>query len=212
MLFAVYLLILLGFWLFLDPEAFPGNKELKSFLMKKLVKFEPVPATFQDSLSDSKNVIYVLGGSPQSLESRFKTASELYKKGLAQKILVDSENMKMEYSPLKKRNLTFNEWAIEKLAVLGVNEKDIEPVFIEKGFFGTYSEAQSISATLLKRDYKVLVLVSSQEHTMRVWESFSKFIKDPNIKLYIYTSVDNSGIRTLVQEYFKLQVYRTFLL
>jgi uncharacterized SAM-binding protein YcdF (DUF218 family) len=204
------LLVFLGFWLFLNLDAFPEHKELKYFLMDQLVKFEPVPEGFHYSIPI--NVIYVLGGSPESLDNRFKTASDLYKMGIAQKILIDSGQTMMNYSPLMKRNLTYNEWTVGILTSLGVNEKDIEPVSVEKGFWGTYSEAKSISDTVLKRNYKALILVSSKYHTMRVWESFSKFAKNRNLSLYIYGADDYPGMRNLLQEYLKLQIYRTLLL
>jgi hypothetical protein len=201
-------LVFLGFLLFLNLDAVPEREELRYFLMNQLVKFVPVPEGFHDSLFDSNNVIYVLGGSPDSLENRFKTASDLYKRGIGKKILIDSGHMMMDYNPLMKRNLTYNEWAVGKLTGLGVHEGDIEPVSVEKGFFGTYSEAKSISDTVLKRNYKALILVSSKYHTMRAWESFSKFMMNRNLGLYVYGASDDPGLRALLPEYLKLKIYR----
>jgi len=208
----VGLLVFIGLLEFANQESFPGHKQLKGLLINSLTKYDPLPVASYKSQSNLGNVIYVLGGSEDSLKYRLKTASDLYKDGVANKILIDNDQTMMEYSPALGRNLTFNEWAIERLVGLGVKKENIEPVPIEKGFFGTYSEARSISNIVLNRGYKSLILVSSQIHTMRVWKSFSKFVKNRNINLYIYTSNDIPRTITIFQEYFKLQIYEIFLL
>lgn len=205
-------LFLLGLWMFLGLEAFPGHAEFKGLLMKNLTRSEPVPIASYNSSFNSSSVIYVLGGAPRSLKYRFKTASDLYKSGVAKRILIDSQEMMMGYNPLIRRNLTFNEWAVEKLTALGVKKEDIESVPIENLFFGTFSEATSISNIALKRGYKSLILVTSSYHTLRTWASFSKFIKNHDLNLYIYMSNDYHDLRALSQEYLKLKVYQLFLL
>ena len=57
----------------------------------------------------------------------------------------------------------------------GIKKEDVELVSLEKGFFGTFTEAKSISALVLKRGCKYLTLVSSMSHTMRGWVTFSRF-------------------------------------
>jgi uncharacterized SAM-binding protein YcdF (DUF218 family) len=205
-------LVFCGLRIFLIPQAFPGQQELKVLLMNNLSKFEPLPVASYQFHSNSGSVIYVLGGDQNSLENRFKTASDLYKNGLANKILILNNEMVTEYSPLLARNLTSNEWAIRILIGLGVRNEDIEPVLIEKGSFGTFSEARSVSHIASNRGYKSLVLVSSEYHTMRAWECFSKSLKNRDVNLYIYGSNDFFDMQILLQEYLKLNVYRIFLL
>lgn len=212
LIFAGGFLTLFGFWLFLNPGTFHGYDELRKFFMNKLVKFEPVPAASYNPLLMSGNIIYVLGGSPQILEGRFYTASDLYKRGVAKKILIHTSPIMMEYDPSIKRNLTFNEWALGKLIGLGIKKEDIELVATETGLFGTYSEARAISSVVLKRGCRTLILVSSKYHTERVWESFSKFNKNRELNLYVYSSEDDPTMHPLILEYLKLMVYRRFLL
>lgn len=206
-----WLLTFTGLLWFLNWEVFSGNRELKSLLTNKLTKAVPLSVT--DGAQTSRgDAIYVLGGSARSLQDRFYTASVLYNKGISKRILIDSDPSMTEYRVSMGRNLTMNEWAIEHLVALGVKKEDIEPVSLEKGFFGTFQEAKGISDIVLKRGYKDLVLVTSSYHTMRTWKSFSKFLKDKGLNLYIYMAPDNPGIYTLLKEYVKLEVYDIFLL
>jgi uncharacterized SAM-binding protein YcdF (DUF218 family) len=131
---------------------------------------------------------------------------------MSPKILILSRSGITAYSPQLGRNLTNNEWAVKKLESFGVPEAAIEPVKVEDRFFGTFSEAEGISGLVLNRGYKTLVLVSSQYHTMRVWESFSKFVKNKNLNLFIYASNDHLRMHTLLQEYLKLEFYEGVLL
>jgi hypothetical protein len=197
---------------FLYQEAFPGHQELKRSLINRLSKYEPLPSASYESHSNLGDVIYVLGGSPHSLMNRFRTASDLYKNRVANKILIDDDQAMMEYRPSIGRNLTFNEWAVERLVLMGVRKEDIEPVPLESGFFGTFQEAKGISRFVLKRGYNALVLVTSSYHTERTWESFSKFIGDQKVNLYIYMANEDPKMYTLLKEYLKLELYKILLL
>ena len=195
------LLCLVSVWL--------HNDGIKEIVLKKLVKVSP----FGNSLANgSGSVIYVLGGASESLKNRFITAADLYKNGLAHKVLIGRDPMMMEYNPRLGRNMTFNEWAIWKLVGLGVEKEDIEPVSIEKRFWGTFSEATSISKIVASRGYSSLILVSSDYHTMRVWLTFAKLLENRNVALYIYTSEDDHHMSTLIAELLKCAIYRVFLL
>ena len=208
----VILIAFLAILLFLNLEGFPGHKEFKAFLMKRLVKEEHLSANYNDPHSKPNNLIYVLGGNQNSLNHRFKTAANLYHKGAAGKIIILSRQGITEYDPLLKRNLTNNEWAIKRLIELGVEKEDIEAVQIEEGFFGTLSEAKSIPQIVKERGYRNLILVSSSYHTMRVWVSFSKFAEDKQVNLFVYGAEDHANLIGLLFEYFKLIIYKEFLL
>jgi uncharacterized SAM-binding protein YcdF (DUF218 family) len=204
--------ILFGLGLYLTDASLLNLDELRSFLKKRLVKEVPANELVTRASHDSNGIIYVLGGSQQSLESRFKKASALYRKGAAGKVLIMSRRGTTEYSPRLGRNWTNDEWAIDRLVGLGVKNTDIEIVSIAENFGGTYHEAKAISDLTLKRGYRYLLLVSSRYHTRRVWDSFSKMLQGRNVSLYVYPSDDPSGFKELVIEYIKLLTYDNLLL
>ena len=205
-------LVCLGLYLLLTNESFPGYKSLQSALNKKLIMIEPLPLDFNDLHSKDKSIIYVMGGSQDSLKHSLKTAAEFYHRKIATKILILSRPGITEYDPTLGRNLTNDEWAIKKLEDLGVEKKDIESVPLEKVFFGTLGEARGISQLVSDRGYNCLVVISSPYHTMRVWVSFSKFLKDKGIRYYVYQSDDCTNSMNLLLEYLKLIIYKDFLL
>ncbi|MDL1962446.1 MAG: YdcF family protein [Deltaproteobacteria bacterium] len=120
--------------------------------------------------------MYVLGGSQTNLEFRYKTASELYHKGICKGIWILSRPGITECSVFLGRNLTDNEWSILKLKELGVPDDCIEPIEVKKRFFGTFTEAKGISSLIKKRGYKSLLLISSPEHLYRAEISFDKYL------------------------------------
>ena len=201
----------LAAWLFLNVEAAPGHRQLESLLFGKLVMERPLPVSLNAS-GRSKDVIYVLGGSEGSLKKRFATAASLYRRGVAGRVLILSKPGITEYDEARKRNKTNDEWAVDELAGLGVEKRDIEPMPQGKGFFGTFTEAKEISAVVLKRGSGHLVLVTSSYHTVRAWLSFSKFMKGQESVLCIYPAEDDTDLEGLLVEYLKLVIYRNFLL
>lgn len=211
-IFLVIFITILGASLFLNLEGFPGHKKLKALLLNRLVKVVHLPDDFSNLHPQSENIIYVLGGNQNSLKHRFKTAVSLYHQGAAEKILILSRQGITEYDPLLKRNLTNNEWAVNKLIELGVKKEDIEPVQIKEGFFGTLSEAKGIPQIAKERGYNNLILVSSSYHTNRVWASFSKFAENKKLNTFVYGAEDRANLISLLFEYFKLRLYGRFLL
>ncbi len=190
----------------------PYREELRTLLMNRLAIVKPFDDAIYKSTSRSETAIYVLGGSQDSLENKFKTASDLYHQGMAGKILILSRRGITHYSPLLKRNFTNDEWAVRRLVSHGVKEGDIELISIKEDFWGTFNEAKHISDVAIRRGYKNLILITSSYHTMRVWKSFSRFLQKHDIKLYIYMSDDPVGLRHLLPEYFKLLIYDNILL
>jgi len=225
---ALFVFLFPAIWLnSASSDAF--RTDLKHLILDELSYTNPLP-------SGSKvDAIYVLGGSQTNLEFKYKTASELYHKGICKRIWILSRPGITEYSVSLGRNLTNNEWSILKLTEFGVPSECIEPIKIKEGFFGTFTEAKGISSLVEKRGYKSLLLISSPEHLYRAEISFDNFLKDQNISIYAcpacpvgrnyrtgvksgfyLTGVKGSGerdvlLRDLLVEFIKLKVYQYLL-
>jgi uncharacterized SAM-binding protein YcdF (DUF218 family) len=206
----MYLLVLLSVTC-LNIQTFGARDLFKSWMGAYLIKTSVWTPLQVGPVLVPNHAIYVLGGSRISLEKRFKTAAELYRRNVGTKILFLSQAGIMEYSPLSKRNLSYNEWGVGKLKDLGVRIQDIEPVSISDGFWGTFLEAKEISQVASERGYSGLVLVTSPYHTQRTWASFVRFSGDLGLKVYIYPSDDEVPLSQLLQESVKLLIYKVFL-
>ena len=126
-------------------------------------------------------------------------------------MLVLSQKGLMAFSPALGRNPTVDEWVVEEFGTLGVAAAAIEFVAIEEGFFGTWSEANSLSHFLRERRLRRLILVTSPLHSRRAWESFSRTIEQPDTNLALYLSDEPAYGRHLLMEYVKLIFYRALL-
>jgi len=186
--------------------------ELKNALRGELIRIRAVPAGRIDSFIQRKNVIYVLGGSGNSLERRFEVAADLYRQGLSHEVLVMSRPGITSYDPIVGRNLTNDEWSINKLVELGVTKSDIRFTNIEQGVFGTLRESKQIADLVVAGGYRSLILVSSSYHTRRVWLCFEKWVRGRNVELYVYRSNEPDRLIVLLLEYAKLFFYRAALL
>ena len=182
------------------------TQNMKHWLRKELVSVDPLPP------SSTIDVVYVLGGCQASLEEKFKTVSKYYHNRICKKILILSRPGITEYSGSLGRNLTNNEWAVLKLKKLGVSEKNIEAVDLGQGFFGTLTEAKSVSLLIKKRGYKSLMLVTAPYHTKRVKASFTSMLKDTGITLYIRGTTEEASLPALILEFIKLKIYKYFLI
>ncbi len=175
-------------------------------MLDELIRINPpAPGAKVDAL-------YVLGSSQTSLEYKYKTAADLFHKGICKRIWILSRPGKTEYDRSQGRNLTNDEWSILKLKEFGVPKEHIEPIKFKEGFFGTFAEAKGISSLIKSRGYKSLLLVSSPDHTHRVKISFDNFLKNQNTSLLIQRSEGKAFLIDLIVEYFKLKVYQYFLI
>ena len=78
--------------------------DLKQSILNELIYINPpAPGAKVDA-------IYVLGGNQRSLELKYKTAADLFRKGICKRIWILSRPGKTEYSRSLRRNLTNDEW------------------------------------------------------------------------------------------------------
>jgi hypothetical protein len=206
------LISFISLYLFLPTAIVPGYKEFKRYLLMRLTRIEPLPDISSKTLSKSNNILYILGGPQKSLMKKFKIAADLYHRGLCKKVLFFSNPGITEHSPSLGRNLTYDEWAVIKLAALGVSNEDIEPVVFKKGCFGTLTEAKGISDIAANRGYNQVILVTSHYHTARTWLTFSKMLAHRNVILFIYATDEPVGLLSIIDEYFKLVLYEYLVL
>lgn len=207
-----FLVCFLAAGLFLSVAGIPGHKEFKTYLTKQVTRVKPLQNRLHKVSSRSNSVIYVLGGSQDSLISKFGTAAALYHHGLCKKILFLSNPGITEYDPLLGRNLTNDEWAVKRLVAFGVNREDIEPVLFNKGFFGTITEARGVSGIAVKRGYQQVILITSQYHTRRTLITFSKMLQNRNIEISLYAANEPARLQSLLYEYLKLVLYKNIVL
>jgi uncharacterized SAM-binding protein YcdF (DUF218 family) len=198
-------LIIFFFWPTAKGTHEPQNS-IKKAIEQALTTVDPIP-------SETKaDAIYILGGGQESLEQKFKTASNLYKREICNKILIAHRSGTTEYSPELNRNLTNNEWSIRQLKKLSIPRQDIEIIKLEEGFFGTLSEAKGISSLARERNYKNIILISSPEHTRRVKISFEHFLQNASTKTYTLGSEQQPSLMETITELIKLNIYKYFLL
>jgi len=191
---------------------FPGvQKLLRDTLVVYLIKGDDLSQHCGENGKDSSGAIYVLGGSRESLEKKFVTAARLYHQRIGTKIMLLREPGIMDYSPLMRRNQSYDEWVTGKLKNLGVRIEDIEAVSFPIGFFGTLSEAKSILKIVSGQGYSRLALVTSAYHTRRTWASFIRYAEDQDLNLCIYSSDENIYFRDILPELFKLVIYEMAL-
>ena len=201
---AFLVLSFLSLWLIGEPSnAFKTN--IENLVRKKLIRVDQQPS------ANMVDAIYVLGGNQGSLKFKFNRVATLYNDGICKRVLILSRPGITEYSSMLGRNLTNDEWAIWKLEELGVPKNSIEPISIEKGFFGTFREAKGISRLIKKRGYKSIILISSPYHTHRVKITFEKFLKEHNVAFYVQSSGERASLRQLITEYIKLKIYQYML-
>ena len=184
-----------------------GSKtQLRQYLMNRLTHTSTIPP------GTNCDAAYILGGSPPSLLLKFKKVALLYRHGKCKRILVPHRPGITEYSPQLGRNLANDEWSIIELGRLGISSCSIQLINIKKGFFGTFSEAKTVSALVEKRGYRSLLLVTAPHHTRRTLASFKYFLHEYPAKLYIEASSEKAGLHELLLEFLKLQIYHFFLL
>jgi hypothetical protein len=182
------------------------GSNLKKVLLNELVSIEPPPA------GETVDIMYVLGGNQTSLELKYRIAAKLYNQGMSDRILILSRPGITEYSTMHKKNLKNDEWSVQKIETFGVPKGKVESIEIDKVFFGTLSEAKSVSGLVKQRGYKSVLLIVQKYHSKRAILSFKKFLSDANISAYVKCSSEVQSLGEIIVEFIKLKVYENWLL
>ena len=183
------------------------RKDVSDYLLYRLTYVRHLP----ESASTYNDVVYVLGGTRNSLRAKFSAAAQLLRDGRAARVLVLHQESLMAFNSVLGRNLSADEWVVENFRTLGITADKIQFIDIGEGFFGTWSEAKGLSRLVGERGYRRIILVTSPFHSRRVWESFSRTIENADTNVFLYLSDEPAYLRDLLTEHAKLLFYRTVL-
>lgn len=172
-------IVIYGFCFFLF-----GWTVFAPFLAKSLI----VEKTLQTS-----EVIWVLGGSGTYLE-RNRKAAELYKKGIAGKIILTNDGNVGGWSKMEGRNLAFTELASRELIAQGVPAEAIEilPDLVQ----GTDDEADLFSEAVQIRQLNSVLLVTSAYHSRRTLWTFQRAASKKGLSVEIGLESAPTGEQT----------------
>lgn len=141
-------------------------------LEKYLIVDKPLP--YADAL-------VVMAG---SRSERLPAAANLYKKGIAPKILLANDGVFAAWSTEKQRNLFQVEWAELELMQMQVSEKAI--VKLQYSSSGTIYDALWSRTIVLKKGFKSIIIVTSDYHTRRSLWTFKRVYKNYPVKIAVY--------------------------
>lgn len=211
-LFAANVMVIKNGNIELNIHSSRAHDRLVNFLVLELVKEKHVPETLLNDDLKKTTFIYVLGGNQESLTHRFRKASTLYHQGLSNKILILSRPGITEFNPELGRNMTNDEWSRRELEGFNVRKEDVEPVSVPKRLFGTLGEGKRLSDIVRNYKCRRLILVTSDYHTRRVYNTFSRYSSNNSMEIYLYGSTGTRSLGVLLYEYAKLLLYDHLIL
>ena len=139
------------------------------------------------------DAILVLGGSSTYIE-RTQKAAELYKKGIATKILLTNDGERAGWSQTEERNPPFVQLAKRNLIGQGVPAENIE--IIPEEVAGTIDEAEILARKTQDNGWDAVLIVTSAYHTNRALWIFDKIFADNNVKTNIGIEPAMTGQQT----------------
>ncbi len=149
------------------------------------------------------DALVVMAGSQSE---RLPVAVDLFKKGMASKILLTNDGVLSAFSREKQQNLYQVEWAEEKLVRLGIPSEKI----VKLPFYGsaTMFDALAVKKYLLKSGLKKILVVTSDYHTRRTFWTFSYVLKGYPVDISVFPAESISvGTKGIVVEYCKIVYY-----
>lgn len=126
---------------------------------------------------NSADAIVVFSGSA-TYEERTQRAAELYRKGVASRIILTNDGGQGGWSSTEQRNPFFYEMARDNLLRFGVPASHIEVVYPPVS--GTYEEASVVRNYAEMRALRSLLIVTSAYHSRRaLWTLRRVFVDSP---------------------------------
>lgn len=150
------------------------------------------------------DAILVLSGSSVYIE-RTQKAAELYKKGVAPRILLSDDGNRAEWSDIERRNSSFVELAQESLIKQGIAPDAIE--ILPGKVTGTIYEAQNLREKLVETKWKSILIVTSAYHTRRALWTFEQVLARDDLKTEIGIQSPPTGQQTPSMSYWWLSPF-----
>ena len=164
---------------------------------------------------EKADAIWVLGGSSTYIE-RDQKAAELYKQGVAPKIIVVNDGVMSGWNQNEQRNIPIEELSKRELIAQGVPISAIE--VLPKLVDSTKDEADLLVETAQTRQLKSVLLVTSAYHSRRTLWTFERVVLKNNlyIKIGLKTPSKNTSLFSTTdwtfigKEYVKMLYYWLF--
>lgn len=160
--FLIASLVLLAAWILLAP-----------FLAERLIVEKKL---------EKADAIFILGGSSVYMERAAK-AAELFKQGVAAKIVLTDDGGQTGWSRVERRNIPYVEMTRRNLVALGVPAEAIE--VITPAGSGTIYEARIFREKAERENWKTALLVTSAYHTRRTLWTFERVAGNKTIEFGI---------------------------
>lgn len=171
--FVIPLIFLFLIWIFTAP-----------YLATSLIIEKPL---------NQSDAIFVLSGSGTYIE-RTNKAAELYKNGVAPKIILTNDGEFGSWSNKEQKNPAFVEMAQKNLIRNGVPAENIE--ILQPQVSGTIWEALVFADRAKNNDLKTVLLVTSAYHSRRTLKTFEKVSAEKNLGIELGIVSPPPGIQS----------------
>jgi uncharacterized SAM-binding protein YcdF (DUF218 family) len=126
------------------------------------------------------DAIMVLSGASEYVE-RTRHAAELFKRGLAPKIILTNDNLQGGWNSEQQRNPFFIEREAEELRRAGVPAAHIEALW--EPVAGTYDEAARLRAYAAERQLRSVLIVTSAYHSRRARWTMRRVFRGSGVRV-----------------------------
>jgi uncharacterized SAM-binding protein YcdF (DUF218 family) len=166
---------------------------------------------------DHADAIIVLSGS-QAYKERTARAAELFRQGLASRVMITNDGGKAGWSPSEQRNVPFVELEQRELIAGGVAP---DAITVLPGIVsGTDDEAKALAREVDSDPLASVTIVTSAYHTRRALRTFEKILAGKNVEVGIMHAPANPspttwwlrprGWTSVAAEYVKSAVYYAY--
>lgn len=160
--FLIIFVFLITVWIFLAP-----------ILAERLIV---------EKMLEKADAIVVLGGSSVFIE-RTQKAAQLFKQGIAPKIVLTNDGTNAGWSKKEWRNPPYVELAKQSLIGQGVPSEAIE--ILPEQVNGTFDEAELLQKKTVENGWKSVLIVTSAYHTRRALWTFEKVFAETETEIGI---------------------------